>query len=393
MKLDLPVSFGEAFDKQTILEIKINSIRDEEGYIQRELNFISEIISPNNKKTIIFYKFMLSSINKKIWSLQDEFRVTKSQKLLVDLCIEITKLNDARFRVKKKIDNFLNSDFKEQKGYDKKKLFFLSHLGLGDHITSIGMIRYYSCFYDEIVVVCKSKNFKNLQDFYSDDPTIKFYQVEDDRQISTNFGFSNKRFSEITDGYDVIKLGLHNTKFGFRKKRKIGYQLPFSFYNEVSIPPEVAIDFFYMPEKKGSNLNKDIPYMQKYCLIHSETSQGVVFDRQVLTSRLGISDDVLLIDINKNLYNKSEKFFKMAEKFINKSFLEINSLITSADYIAVTDSSLFCLSVLQKTQAKEFYCFSTSNWDHLNTIRSKCLTSQSNFVPIVSCNNGLINKR
>jgi hypothetical protein len=45
----------------------------------------------------------------------------------------------------------------------KKKAFVLSHLGMGDHIMNIGMVRYLASKYDEVLVVCKQHNFNNLQ--------------------------------------------------------------------------------------------------------------------------------------------------------------------------------------------------------------------------------------
>ena len=53
----------------------------------------------------------------------------------------------------------------------------MSHQGLGDMITSIGIVRYLSTCYDEVIVVCKQKNLNNIQKFYKDDSTIKLYSI------------------------------------------------------------------------------------------------------------------------------------------------------------------------------------------------------------------------
>ena len=37
----------------------------------------------------------------------------------------------------------------------KKKAFILTHLGLGDMVNCIGLFRYLSTVYDELLVVCK----------------------------------------------------------------------------------------------------------------------------------------------------------------------------------------------------------------------------------------------
>ena len=47
---------------------------------------------------------------------------------------------------------------KEQKGYKLKKVFILTHLLMGDHLTTIGMVRYFSTLNDNVTVA----NGKNL---------------------------------------------------------------------------------------------------------------------------------------------------------------------------------------------------------------------------------------
>ena len=85
--------------------------------------------------------------------------------------------------VLKKINNLCDSKLKEQKGYNLKTAFVLTHLGLGDNITSIGAVRYLSTCYDRVIVVCKEKNKKNMELFYSDDESIEIYSVIDDKDI------------------------------------------------------------------------------------------------------------------------------------------------------------------------------------------------------------------
>ena len=60
-----------------------------------------------------------------------------------------------------------------------KNAFFLGHLGLGDNITCIGIVRYLREKYDTVKVVCKEKYQENLELIYSDDDNIT-YCVDDD---------------------------------------------------------------------------------------------------------------------------------------------------------------------------------------------------------------------
>ena len=104
--------------------------------------------------------------------------------------MKIIEENDRRFRVKKKINDFVNSSLKEQKGYARSKAIILTHLGNGDNITCNGLVRYYSTKYDNITVFCKKQNLHNLEEFYKDDKTISFYTVENNWKYSKQEGLA-----------------------------------------------------------------------------------------------------------------------------------------------------------------------------------------------------------
>ena len=107
--------------------------------------------------------------------------------------------------LKKNINNQIN--YTIINNYKYKKAFVLTHLGLGDNITAIGMVRYLSTCYDEVVVVCKNQNKNNVELFYKDDNNIKIYNVDDYKNISPNHKFDIKKFNKITNGYDLYLCG------------------------------------------------------------------------------------------------------------------------------------------------------------------------------------------
>ncbi len=83
--LYLPVSFGEAIDKLTILDIKMNKLNDSRRIdVEKEFNILLE-----NLKGIIeqiqFYYNALKQINLQIWEDQDLFRysVDENQKTII----------------------------------------------------------------------------------------------------------------------------------------------------------------------------------------------------------------------------------------------------------------------------------------------------------------------
>ena len=349
--IQLPVSLGEALDKLTILDIKMEKLKENRlKEVKKEYNVLFD-----NFKSFVeehsFYYSILKKINLKIWEMQDEFRYNSNENNKTELCKKIIIDNDRRFRVKKKINDVTNSFLKEQKGYKQKKAFVLTHLGLGDNITAIGMVRYLSTCYDKVIVVCKKKNEKNVKSFYNDDKDIEIYSVLNDTKISVNFGFSIKKFNEITKDMDVYLCGnCHN------KKNKI-YSLPFSFYDDAKISTSTFWDYFYIPDSEFSNrLYKILEGNINYVFIHNTSSVGKVFSIEHIEKKLKISrNDILMINPCYNIYDYNHKFYDIANKFINHKLIDYTKTIINAEYVIVCDSSFMCVAL--NLEIKTDKCF------------------------------------
>jgi len=355
--INLPVSFGEAFDKLTILDIKLKYIKDNRVIdVQKEYDMIYNEIKPYFNTNTEFYYNILKIINENIWVLQDITRDPKNNNPDFDMfkmCLEILDENDRRFRVKAKINNLLSSSIKEQKGYKKKKIFVLNHLGLGDNITSIGMIRYLSTIYDEVVTVCKKRNEKNMLEIYKDDNSIKLYIVNEDHEISEAYGYRN--FRDITKGFDVILTGLHKYRNNFDN-------IPFCFYEDANIPKNIFWDYFHIPDTLESynlfKLVEKIPYI----IIHSSSSTRTEFSYKDIEKHSKYSiNDILYIDLNKNIYQEGDKFYDLANNFVNKLLIEYKDLIINSKKIYVCNSSVFCLCLNLNIKTDD--CFVVSNQD------------------------------
>ena len=117
------ISAGELLDKISILEIKLNEIRDEA--LLTEARKEHDILNKTKNKNINFSKEIeilynsLKDNNKEVWVLIDEYRncIKKS-----DLSSKFTKLsmdiymrNEKRFIIKSKINKILGSDINEIK--------------------------------------------------------------------------------------------------------------------------------------------------------------------------------------------------------------------------------------------------------------------------------------
>ena len=121
----IPVSFGELYDKYTILQIKNEKICDsiKLAIIKKELAyltpFINKIVIDNDISNAIINE--LKTINEKLWTIEDKIREKEFKKEFdkefIELARAVYKTNDERNRVKVKIDKILNSEISDIKSY------------------------------------------------------------------------------------------------------------------------------------------------------------------------------------------------------------------------------------------------------------------------------------
>ena len=124
--MKIEVSIGEIVDKLSILEIKKDNVTDTEKLknVTKEYEYLFDIV--NNELNIStdseLYKELLS-INKELWSIEDDIRDKERDKSFDDGFISLARsvyfTNDKRADVKKRINIEYGSDFVEEKSYNK----------------------------------------------------------------------------------------------------------------------------------------------------------------------------------------------------------------------------------------------------------------------------------
>lgn len=366
----LPVSLGEALDKLTILDIKLQKIKDSRyDDVKKEYDVLFENLE-NYIKNYNFYYNILKSINLQIWEMQDEFRYSTEQHEKQSLCLKIIDENDRRFRVKKKINDLCNSNLKEQKGYKKTSVIVMPHLGLGDMLTTLGMVRYLSTMYDSVSVVCLKNNLKNVTSFYSDDPSINFIETNHSYEFSPNK--RKKNFDRITKDYDkVITMGgLHDPLF--KNNRNNFISIPLCFYEDAKVDTQVFWNYFYVPTTENSLTIYSMLKDQKYVFIHNTSSTGNVFDETIVSDKLSLcKHDILFVNPCVNHYNKEDAFYEIANKFVMLDFIDYKTVIENATYNILSDSSFFCLAInLEILNDNNYYYSRNDNQCYSSTLYS-----------------------
>jgi len=123
MKID--VSIGEVFDKITILQIKLERIKDQEKlkHITHELDVLESVLQDSSIDMSNDFFKKLRSINETLWDTEDIIREKEEKEEFDVEFIEHArldaKLNDQRFLIKNEINMFFGSQIKEQKSYEK----------------------------------------------------------------------------------------------------------------------------------------------------------------------------------------------------------------------------------------------------------------------------------
>ena len=124
------ISPGELLDKISILEIKIEKVKDKNSLeeIKKEYKILKEIqtssIEMTGKIKDLFQS--VKNVNVKLWNIEDKLRICEKNKdfgkRFIELARSVYFANDERAELKSKINKILKSNIREIKQYDNYKI-------------------------------------------------------------------------------------------------------------------------------------------------------------------------------------------------------------------------------------------------------------------------------
>lgn len=124
--MKIKASIGEVVDKYTILTIKKLLIYDKEKLdnIEKEWQYIKNVLDREHPEVLTDELTQnLYTINKKLWSIEDDIRECESKKDFSDKFVQLARsvyeTNDIRAIIKKQINVKYQSEFTEEKSYQK----------------------------------------------------------------------------------------------------------------------------------------------------------------------------------------------------------------------------------------------------------------------------------
>ena len=124
------ISPGELLDKISILEIKLEKVKDKNSLeeIKKEYKILKEIqtssIEMTDKIKDLFQS--VKNVNIKLWNIEDMLRICEKNKNFdknfIELARGVTFASDERAKLKSKINKILKSNIIEIKQYDNYKI-------------------------------------------------------------------------------------------------------------------------------------------------------------------------------------------------------------------------------------------------------------------------------
>lgn len=157
----LEVSLGEALDKLSILEIKLEKILQEDRlkHVRNEIAGFQHLLN-FKEKYVLQYKLLIL-INTKIWDLTNIVKkLTIDDSDYAKIFAEIFELNQSRFRIKN-IINMAENGLQEQKSYNEICITInISDLEI--FYDRLSLISYLSTQYDKINIITNFEQVKKI---------------------------------------------------------------------------------------------------------------------------------------------------------------------------------------------------------------------------------------
>lgn len=231
----------------------------------------------------------------------------------------------------------------------------ITHLGMGDMFVMCGAVRYLRTLYEEVSVVCKCRYYDNIKTMYSDDDNIKLIKIDSYMDEQTQIRSIYDQYNNYGT-YDFYLCGLH---------KSLIYGVPYSdrcdiqkmFYDGLNLDISIMKKYFKVSQTQGAiELVNKIPESMKIIFVHNCASNCEIHI-DVTNFK---NDNTIIINPNKNMYNPDEKYYSLANEFIDKPLFDYIEIMKKSSELHLVDSSFSCLAGLllnngDNTQQKRLY--------------------------------------
>lgn len=171
----IEVSDGDFLDRLTILEIKLEQIKD--PFKINEINKELELYKKSNLRNTFEFEFrILKFVNKKIWDLTNQIKNINVKEESYSLISKVIfDYNQYRFRIKNTVNMKSNSKFKEQKSYqdDVFYLYIDNHAKIYEKIAELNFL-----FIQHDLIHVITPDIETIKNIFSNQINIEYNKIE-----------------------------------------------------------------------------------------------------------------------------------------------------------------------------------------------------------------------
>lgn len=189
--------------------------------------------------------------------------------------------------------------------YISNVLLMQHHMGLGDHIHLVGVVRYaiLDLGFDSVIVFCKDRNYETVKRLYVNTSEVKVVSVGSPLHPAEETNFVLKYISEMSEPCVYTRLGYEN--YPWANSRNIGYP-SYVFYDMAKVPRCVRWTHFNFDDNKDEQLRvyeKLNAGDEPYIFVHDDVSRGFQISLESIRKASNMPKETKIIgnDMSENL--------------------------------------------------------------------------------------------
>ena len=228
----------------------------------------------------------------------------------------------------------------------------LSHNGLGDNITMIGLVNFLLKYYDNVYFLCKDIHKSNVELFFQDKPVIVVpfdglkeneecaQIIEESSKIETNdifiCGFAHdhlKKYRRIRNK-DLLEYKPND------KNYEIKYKWIENFYKDARADNSIYYQYFDIPTISSPQTRTILE--NNIIFAHTKSSTTDIQIDDVITKYQN-DDHTIIICANRNVYPIDHAKYETANQYVNIPIVHYTDIIKRASEIHIVDSCFSCI--------------------------------------------------
>jgi hypothetical protein len=246
-----------------------------------------------------------------------------------------------------------------------KNAYILSHNGLGDNITNIGLVNFLLKYYDNIYLLCKDFNKDNVELFFlNKSVTIIPFEPSDEINnckkilLNTDDTFddifvSGSVFmpyfkSRITNSKLLHYIESENNKNDsiiYKEKYSelfLKYTHIFDFYNVFGLNLSIYTNYFFIKSSQISKNYFDSIKCYKIIFLHTLASNRSINLKNIVEKYMN-NEEYIIICANENVYNMDNSKYSIANNYVNIKIAYYIDIILNSEIIHVINSCFSCI--------------------------------------------------